>query len=130
MSKSSLKQKISIKIAGIMVSMYIPLIKSHANGTFEEDIVILDPLVSQQIKKLPLLMYLWCTTHRFYGIIKQTYFYSQNKCRYEYGYRTPFAGSNTGWIESVQMSLLMKNDIITCFVGQKLRNLSFVTFLV
>eukprot|EP01084_Bolivina_argentea_P320266 555663_1 len=105
-----------------MISMYISFSKSHLNGTFGKDIVILDPLEAKQIKILPLSMYFSCANGRLCGIIKQAYFY-------EYGYSIPFAVSNTGWFESVHLPLLINNDISTCFVGQKLRNFSLDTLL-
>eukprot|EP01084_Bolivina_argentea_P320267 555665_1 len=98
-----------------MISMYISFSKSHLNGTFGKDIVILDPLEAKQIKILPLSMYFSCANGRLCGIIKQAYFY-------EYGYSIPFAVSNTGWFESVHLPLLINNDISTCFVGQNQRN--------
>eukprot|EP01084_Bolivina_argentea_P116666 207252_1 len=122
MSKSSLKEKISIKIAFIIILMYIPFTKSHVNGTFGRDIVILETLASQQIETLGLSMYFWCASHHFYDIIKRTHFYIQNQCVYEYVYRITFALPNTDWINSTQMCLLMNNDISTCFVAQKKRN--------
>eukprot|EP01084_Bolivina_argentea_P092627 166631_1 len=122
MSKSNLKAKNAIKNVFSIIVMYISFIKSFANGTFGTDIVILDSLAPQEIKILLLLMYFWCVCDHYCGIYKQAGFYIQNQCLYEYGCIIPFAMSNTGWIESVHMSLLINNDISRHLVAQKKTN--------
>ncbi len=89
----------------------------------------MDPLEAQQIKKLRFSMYIWCASDGFCGITgiyKQAEFRIQKSCLYEYGYYySVCAVSNSGWIESVHMSLLMDNDISTDLVGQKFSNFSY-----
>ncbi len=120
MAKSNLNARNAIKNAFSIIGMYISFIKSSANGTFETDIIILDPLEAQEIKILPLLTNFWCVSDRYCGSDRQSDFYIQNQCVYEYECIIPSTMSNSGWIESVHMSWLMNNDISRLFVDKKL----------
>eukprot|EP01084_Bolivina_argentea_P013685 25666_1 len=128
MSKSSVKGKIRIKMAFIIISIYISFTKSFANCVFNTNIITLDPLEAQQIKTLPLSMYIWSSIYHFCGIYKNYDICIQNPLLYQYGYIIPFALSNNGWIWSVHVSLLMIDDISTYLVCQKNRNEIYTHF--
>ncbi len=128
MPKSSLKGKISIKITFTIISIYSSFIKSLANGVYGTNIIILDPLEAQHIKKLPLTMYFWFVSDRSGSIYKNYDFCIQNPCLHKYEYIIPFKMFNNGWNWSVHMSLLMNDDISAYFLCEKLSYFSFSTF--
>ncbi len=126
MSKSHLNAKNTIKNAFSIIVMYISFIKSFADGTFGTDIVILDPLESQEINILPLLTNFWCLNDRCCSIYRQNDFYIGNQCLYEFGCIILLTMSNIDWIESVHMWWPMNNDISRHLVDQKFSYFSFV----
>eukprot|EP01084_Bolivina_argentea_P013688 25671_1 len=119
MSKSSVKGKIRIKMAFIIISIYISFTKSFANCVFNTNIITLDPLEAQQIKTLPLSMYIWSSIYHFCGIYKNYDICIQNPLLYQYGHIIPFTLSNNGRSWSVHMCLLMNDDISAYVVCHK-----------
>ncbi len=66
--------KIDIKITFIIISIYVSLGKSFVNGSIGKNIVICDPLEAEEIKIMPLSMYIWCAVDRFCGIYEKVDF--------------------------------------------------------
>eukprot|EP01084_Bolivina_argentea_P116668 207254_1 len=117
--KQAVECKNDTFITIIIFMMHIEVAKSYQMDIFMNNIIFINAIKPVQNSKKHFMIYFWCVSHRFYGIIKQTHCYIQNQCVYPYWCRITFAVSNTYWIESVQTSLLMNNDISTFFVDQK-----------
>ncbi len=84
-AKRRFETKIHIKITFIIICIYVSLAKSFANGAIGKNIVTLDPLEDQEIKMIPLSMYIWCACDNFRGVYENVDFYNQNQCLIKYG---------------------------------------------